>query len=161
MKKNYLFSILTFSVLMAGCLDDQTRNRATIDRIYHDVDTASKGLLQFDSFEKIDGKEIQNGNMVYELQFTGFIGAKRNCCWRIAPSKGALASYISKGLTEPSDHLHFGISECTDSTEQSFTKTGWGFKVVGKAYFEKRDHGWQLLDYIMIDSARTKELYLQ
>ncbi len=151
-----LFGIM----VMFGCAEADRKGQI-IERLTKDVDTASKGILKFSEFLKTDGKEIQNGNLLYELQFTGFIEAKRNCCWKVVPSKGALSSYISRGLTEPSDRLYFGVSECTDTTSQSYTKESWGYRVAGKAYYEKRDSGWQLLDYIMIDSARSEQLHLQ
>lgn len=157
---NKIFISISVIILLFGCAESN-RNAELLKRVTNDVDTASHGLLDFSEFSKVDGREINNGNLVYELQFKGFIGAKRNCCWKVVPSKGALASYISRGLTEPSDRLYFGVSECTDTTSQSYTKEGWGYKVIGKAYFEKRDSGWQLLDYIMVDSARTEELHLQ
>lgn len=158
MKKIYLFSTLTLSILVGGCLGDQKRSKEIYDQISNDVSTASHRLLKFDDFEKIDGKEIRKENLLYELQFKGFISAEKSCCWKDAPFKIASSSDLSRGIDKTSFPLSFDISECTDSTSEDYTKAGWGYKVVGKAYFEKRDNGWKLLDYVLVDSARINRL---
>ncbi|WP_175635095.1 hypothetical protein [Pedobacter ghigonis] len=158
MKKNYLFSVLTTYILIAGCSGDQKRGNDVFERISLDVNTASQGLLKFNDFEKLDGKEIQSTNSLYELEFKGFISAEKNCCWEDAPLKITSSSDLSRGIETVSYPLSFKISNCVDITNQNFTKVGWGYKVLGKAYFEKRDSGWKLLDYVLIDSARVNKL---
>lgn len=133
---NRLSLVLLISLVIItfiGC-DNRAKDLNTL--IKHQIDSASNHLLYFDNFKKIDGVEVQNGSKKYELTFKGGIYANKNLIW-----SGSTHTNIWEQTKISLD----AITESSDSTASNFVRKDFGFKIDGRAVFEKRDSGWQLI----------------
>lgn len=142
MKKNYLLRPLTIaficiSLSISGC---DNRGLELNTTMVWQIDSVSNHLLSFNDYEKIDGIEVQNGTLRYELNFKGQINAKQNMIWR---------PVISFKLNEQTKLSIEQPVLSNDSTSKDFLKKDYGYVVTGKGVFEKRDSGWKLISIYM------------
>jgi len=123
--------------------------------ITNQVDSASTGLFRFEDFGKVDGREITgDGATRYELMFKGFIATNQSVCWKDDHIlKIVSKTDVLRGFTNTSYPLSFEVEACEDKSNENYYDKDMSANVTGTAYFEKRDSGWVLLDYMLSDSS--------
>ncbi len=138
--KKLTYLILSL-LLLSSCVDNDRQSDLNLTLV-KEVDSLSNHLFEFTDLTKIDGVEIQQGTLKYEMAYEGFVSAKENCVWDGYIYPGPYTNSFNLGL--PGSHPSQSFADI------SFFKKGFGRDVKGVATFQKQDSGWILKNFTLL-----------
>lgn len=166
MKKTLLFLIVMSIMGCTSIIDNRPSDANAF--LSKAINSASKGLLYFSQFEKLDGIEQQDKTLLYTLSYKGFVAANKECYWDgQIMGIGLHYSYYGddfEGRAISPIRVGETIKEAKSkstiegSRGLSFVKTGYGYNVEGKVVFEKRDSGWKIIAVSCLEESDAKKL---
>ncbi|KEQ28291.1 hypothetical protein N180_01260 [Pedobacter antarcticus 4BY] len=145
MKINHALLFVVLLIIQSCSAFSDNKVNITKAEIERQIMDQAKGNLQLLSFEKTNGKEVQNEDYQYEQEFKAKVLVKNDCMWLVGSP--TLAIYSHPFHTSEYQENSFDGVDINGNRVKSISnvKAGENIDFNGVAYLEKTENGWQVL----------------